>query len=133
MTFVEVNENGIIKMKSSHSFQETFERLKSNVASKGLTVFAAISFSYDAAKAGLKMNPSKMLIFGNPRAGTPLMVAAPTVALDFPLKVLVSEDGNEQVWLSYNSPLYLKERHHIPDGLLKNIAGIAVVVEAAAN
>jgi len=114
---------------SKNSFEETFQRLESSVASKGLTVFARIDFSGDAAKAGLKLNPTRMLIFGNPRAGTPLMVAAPTVAIDFPLKILVSQDENGRVWVSYNSPEYLRERHDIPDALLKNIEGMVAIAE----
>jgi uncharacterized protein (DUF302 family) len=77
------------------------------------------------------MNPTQLIIFGNPKAGTPLMIAAPTLAIDFPLKVLVSEDTNGKVWVSYNSPLYLKERHNIPDILLKNISGIVEIAESA--
>jgi uncharacterized protein (DUF302 family) len=133
MLFMEINENGIIQVKSRYSFSETFERLQSNATSRGLTVFATINFSEDAAKAGLKMNPTKMLIFGNPKAGTPLMVAAPMVALDFPLKVLVLEDEKDEVWLMYNSLQYLQERHHIPEELLKNIVGIVAIVESTAK
>ena len=118
---------------SGHSFTNTFKRLKSTVASRGLTIFATINFSEDAERAGLKMNPTRLLIFGNPKAGTPLMISAPTLTIDFPLKVVVSEDENGRVWLSYNSPLYLKERHNIPDELLKNISGIVPIVESAAK
>ncbi len=120
-------------MPSAYSFDETFERLKPLVISHGLTIFATINFSEDAERAGLKMNPTRLLIFGNPKAGTPLMIATPSLAIDFPLKVLVSADENEKAWLSYNSPLYLKERHNIPDALLKNITGIVSIVESAAK
>jgi len=122
-----------VQVISAHSFDDTFERLKSVVVSHGLTVFATINFSDDAEHAGLKMNPTRLLIFGNPKAGTPLMIAAPTLALDFPLKVLVSQDENGKVGVSYNSPLYLKERHNIPDELLKNISGIVSIVDSAAK
>ena len=118
---------------SAHSFVDTFERLKSAVLSKGLTVFATINFSDDAEHTGLKMNPTRLLIFGNPKAGTSLMIAAPSLAIDFPLKVLVSEDADGKVWLSYNTTQYLKERHNIPDELLKNIGGIVQIVESAAK
>lgn len=96
--------------------------------SKGLTVFARIDFSGDAGRAGLKMNPTRMLIFGSPKAGTPLMVASPTLALDLPLKVIVSQDNSGKVFLCYNSSEYLKERHNIPEELLKNISGIESIV-----
>ena len=122
-----------MQVKSSYSFTETFERLKSNVTSRGLTIFATINFGDDAKTAGLKMNPAKLLIFGNPKAGTPLMIAAPTLAIDFPLKVLVSEDENGVVWLSFNSPQYIQDRHHIPDELMKNISGISAIVELTAK
>jgi uncharacterized protein (DUF302 family) len=125
------SKNGIVQVQSAYSFEDTFERLKFGVISRGLTIFADINFSEDAEHAGLKMNPTRLLIFGNPKAGTPLMVAKPTLALDFPLKILVSEDENGKVWVTYNSPQYLKERHNIPDELVKNIAGIADIAESS--
>lgn len=118
-------------MQSEYSFGDTFERLKSTVLSRGLTVFANINFSADAEHFGLKMNHAQLLIFGNPRAGTPLMIAAPTLALDFPLKVLVFEDKSGKVWVSYNSLQYLKGRHDIPEDLMKNISGIVDIVGSA--
>jgi uncharacterized protein (DUF302 family) len=127
------SKNGLIRLASEHSFTETLQRLESTVQSKGLTIFARIHFSDDAEKAGLKMNPTSLLIFGNPKAGTPLMVVAPTLAIDFPLKVLVSQDDNGKVWVSYNSLDYLKNRHHIPDDLIKNIAGIVPISESVAK
>ena len=120
-------------MQSEHSFGDTLERLKSTVMSRGLTIFANINFIEDAQTADLKMNPTQLLIFGNPKAGTPLMIAAPTLALDFPLKIIVSEDAKVKVWVTYNSPQYLKERHNIPDELLKNIAGIIDIAESSAK
>lgn len=125
-----VNESGIVQVASESSFEETFKRLESTVASKGLTIFARIDFSGDAGRVGLSMNPSRMLIFGSPKAGTPLMVASPSLALDLPLKVLVSQDNSGKVLLSYNSPEYLKERHNIPEDLLKNISGITAIVDS---
>jgi uncharacterized protein (DUF302 family) len=121
--------NGLVQIASQHSFDETLTWLESTVISKGLTIFARIQFSNDAAKAGLKMNPTSMIIFGNPKAGTPLMIVSPSIAIDFPLKILVSQDNMGKVWVSYNSVEYLKERHNIPEDLLKNIAGIVPIAE----
>jgi uncharacterized protein (DUF302 family) len=128
-----VNERGIVRVLSKGSFADTFNGLESVVSSKGLTIFARIDFSGDAERAGFKMNPTRMLIFGSPKAGTPLMLASPTVALDLPLKVLVSTDENGKVWLSYNSPEYLRDRHKVPLELLKNISGIVGIVESVAR
>lgn len=125
--------NGIIRVMSAHSFADTLTRLESVLASRGLTVFARIDFSGDAERAGLEMKPTQLLIFGNPRTGTPLMVAAPTIAVDFPLKVLVSEDETRRVWVTYNSLEYLKTRHGVPEELMKNISGIISVVAATAG
>jgi uncharacterized protein (DUF302 family) len=124
-------DNGMIHLNSPHSVEETFARLATIVQSKGLAILARIDHSGDAAKAGLKMHPTKLLIFGNAKAGTPLMVASPTLAIDLPLKALVWQDNDANVWLSYNSPNYLKERHAIPDDLLQNIAGIVPICAEA--
>jgi uncharacterized protein (DUF302 family) len=121
-------ENGLVQVASEYSFADTASRLESVITSRGLTIFAKIDFSGDAERVGLKMNPTLLLIFGNPKAGTPLMLASPTLAIDFPLKVLVSEDAIGKVWVSYNSLDYLKSRHNIPENLLKNIAGIEPIV-----
>jgi uncharacterized protein (DUF302 family) len=126
-------DNGIVNVASNHSVSATIDRLEALVKSKQLTVFARIDFSGDAAKAGLSMPPTQMLIFGNPKAGTPLMLAAPSVAIDLPLKALAWQDGDGRVWLSYNAPEYLKQRHGLPDTLLPNIAGIKALVEQAAQ
>jgi len=128
-----MSENGIVRIASAHSFDETLARLESVVKSKGLSVFATIDFDGDAERAGLKMKPTRLLIFENPKAGTPLMEAAPSVALDFPLKVLVAEDSSGKAWMSYNSPEYLRIRHGIPEDLLKNISGIESIVGSAAK
>jgi uncharacterized protein (DUF302 family) len=128
-----VTENGLVQVVSEHSFADTVSRLESAITSRGLTIFAKIDFSGDAERAGLKMNPTQLLIFGNPNAGTPLMLASPTLAIDFPLKVLVSEDAIGKVWVSYNSLDYLKNRHNIPENLLKNIAGIETIVRTTAG
>jgi len=124
-------DNGIVNVLSKYSVPETLDRMESLVKKQGLTVFARIDFSGDAEKAGLKMKPSQLLIFGNPKAGTPLMVASPTIAIDLPLKALAWEDRNGKVWLSYNEPEYLKHRHGLPEDLMKNIAGIKELVKKA--
>lgn len=127
----EVPNNGMIHLSSPHSVVETLARLESIVKAKGLPILARIDHSGDAAKAGLSMRPTELLIFGNAKAGTPLMVASPTVAIDLPLKALVWQDSDDKVWLSYNSPDYLKQRHNLPDNLLQNIAGIGPICAEA--
>jgi uncharacterized protein (DUF302 family) len=117
-------DNGMIHLSSPHTVMETLVRLETIVQAKKLTILARIDHSGDAAKAGLTMKPTKLLIFGSAKAGTPLMIASPSVAIDLPLKALVWQDDDGKVWLSYNSPNYLKERHAIPENLLQNIAGI---------
>jgi len=121
--------NGIVNKPSKHSVEQTVEALTNILKSKGVAVFALIDHSGEAEKVGMKMRPTKLLIFGNPKAGTPLMLAAPSSAIDLPLKILVWEDGQEKVWLSYNSPEYLRERHGLPQELMQNIA----VVEGLAT
>lgn len=115
---------GIVERPSNHSVQETVERLTGILHAKGVALFAVVDHSGEAEKVGMKMPPTKLLIFGSAKAGTPLMLASPSCALDLPLKVLVREDGQGKVWISYNSPLYLKERHGLPEDLLGNIAVI---------
>ncbi len=117
-----IADNGIINKASSHSVDETVEKLKGILQTKGVTLFALVDHSGEAEKAGLKMRPTKLLIFGNPKGGTPVMVAAPSAAIDLPLKILVWEDAGGKVWASYNSPAYLQQRHGIPQELLPNIA-----------
>jgi uncharacterized protein (DUF302 family) len=123
--------NGIIHLSSPHSVTETLARLEAIVKAKGLPILARIDHSGDASKAGLSMRPTQLLIFGNARAGTPLMIASPTVAIDLPLKALVWQDTDDKVWLSYNSPDYLKQRHALPENLLQNIAGISSICAEA--
>lgn len=119
---------GIVEKPSSHSVEQTVDRLKNILQSKGVTLFALIDHSGEAEKVGMKMPPTKLLIFGSPKAGTPLMLAAPSISIDLPLKLLVREGTQGKVWISYNSSEYLKERHGLPPDLLQNIA----VVEALA-
>jgi uncharacterized protein (DUF302 family) len=124
-------EGGIVNIPSKHSVDETVDRLKNVLQSKEITLFALIDHSGEAAKVGMKMLPTKLLIFGSPKGGTPLMLAAPSIALDLPLKILVSEDAQGKVWLSYNSPEYLKDRHDLPSNLLPNIAIIETLAATA--
>jgi uncharacterized protein (DUF302 family) len=127
------SENGIISKPTSQSVNETVAKIKTLLQSKGIQLFAFIDHSGEAEKAGLNMPPTKLLIFGNPKSGTPLMLASPTAAIDLPLKVLVWEDVQGNRWISYNSPEYLQERHRLPADLLKNIALIeALAAEVAA-
>lgn len=121
--------DGIKSLSSAHSVDETVGRLKTILETKGVTLFAVVDHSGEAEKAGMKMPPTKLLIFGNPVAGTPLMLAAPSVAIDLPLKVLVAEDATGRVLLSWNDPAWIKSRHGFPADLLQNIS----VVESLAN
>ena len=125
------HKNGIVDVPSNHSVDETVERVKSILQSKGVTLFAVIDHSGEAEKVGMKMPPTKLLIFGNPKGGTPLMLAAPSAAIDLPLKILVAEDSQGKVWISYNSSEYLKERHGLPENLLPNIAVVPALAAAA--
>ncbi len=125
-------ENSLVDIPSQHSVDETVTKLKDILAAKGVTHFALIDHSGEAEKAGLKMPPTKLLIFGSPKAGTPVMLAAPSIAIDLPLKILIWEDTDGRVWISYNSPQFLKERHKVPDDLLKNIAVVEVLASNAA-
>lgn len=125
------NENGLVNVASSRSVPETLKKLQTTIEARGLKVFALIDHSGEAEKAGLSMKPTQLLIFGSPKAGTPLMIAAPTLAIDLPLKALVWEDGEGKVWITYNSPEYLQQRHGIPVDLVKNVAGVGALVEKA--
>ena len=124
-------ENGIIHKVSAHSVDETVDKLKAILQSKGVTLFAVVDHSGEAERVGMRMPPTKLLIFGSPKAGTPLMLAAPSSAIDLPLKILVSQDTQGAVWLSYNSPEYLKQRHNLPAELLQNIAVVELLVSKA--
>ena len=114
--------NGIVTIPSRHSVDETVARLEKILSEKSVKLFALIDHSGEAEKVGLHMRPTKLLIFGNPKSGTPLMLASPTAAIDLPLKVLVSEDSNGKVWTSFNAPAYLQSRHRLPEDLVQNIA-----------
>ena len=125
------NEKGLVRIASRYSVEETVQRLQSTFAAKGLQMFALIDHSGEAAKVGLEMRPTNVLIFGSPKGGTPLMVASPSLAIDLPMKALVAEDESGKVWLTYNSPDYLKERHNVPEDLIKNLAGAGPLMEKA--
>jgi uncharacterized protein (DUF302 family) len=130
---VQARDNGIIDRPSNHSVDETVSRLKNILQEKGVTLFALVDHSGEAEKVGMKMPPTKLLIFGSPKAGTPLMLASPSIAIDLPLKILVWEDGDRKVWISYNSPEYLRERHGLPEALQQNISVVAMLAEKAAE
>lgn len=122
-------EAGLVQVASRYAVDESVRRLEAAFAEKGLKVFALIDHSGEAEKAGLQMRPTKVVIFGSPKAGTPLMVAAPSLAIDLPLKVLVAEDDSGKVWVTYNSPEYLQQRHGFPADLIKNLAGAGALTE----
>jgi uncharacterized protein (DUF302 family) len=124
-------DNGMAHVSSPYPVPEAVRRVEALIVARGLSVLTRVDHSGDAAKVGLTMRPTELLIFGNPQAGTPLMVASPTLAIDLPLKVLVWEDGGGKVWISYNTPEYLRERHNIPEALLPNISGVRSIVEEA--
>lgn len=126
-------DNGIVTRKSNHSVDETLGKLKGMLEAKGVAIFAIVDHSGEAQKVGLKMPPTKLIIFGSPKAGTPLMLAAPSVAIDLPLKILMSEDAQGIVWISYNSPAYLQQRHGLPQELLQNIAVVETLAAKAAE
>jgi uncharacterized protein (DUF302 family) len=125
-------DNGIVTVASARSGAATIERLRQLIRERGLMLFSCIDFSGDAERAGLALSFSQLVIFGNPKAGTPLMQCAPTAALDLPLKVLVWEDADGRTWLSFNSIEYLRQRHGLPDDLMKPLSGVVALVEAAA-
>ena len=129
----EEKNSGIVSIPSNHSVDETVEKLKGILAAKGVALFALVDHSGEAEKVGIKMPATKLLIFGSPNAGTPLMLATPSIAIDLPLKILVWEDDQAKVWLSYNRPEYLMERHGFPPELLKNIAAVEAFANSAAE
>ena len=124
-------DNGLIQVPSRYPMEETVRRLQTAFTEKGMQVFAVIDHSGEAEKVGLKMRPTKVVIFGSPKSGTPLMVAAPSLAIDLPLKALVAEDAQGKVSVTYNDPEYLRARHGVPEELIKNLAGAGVVIGKA--
>jgi uncharacterized protein (DUF302 family) len=127
------SDNGILTLQSHHSVDQTVEKLQAILQSKSIKLFALIDHSGEAEKIGMHMSPTKLLIFGNPKAGTPVMLASPSIALDLPLKILVSEDSDGKVWISHNSPAYLQARHNLPLDLVQNIAAAGALAAHAAE
>lgn len=128
---VDDKEKGLVTVPSSYSVSETLQRLLVLLNDKGLKVFVVVDHSGEAEKAGLAMPPTQLVIFGSPKAGTPVMLAAPSVAIDLPLKVLVWQDEAGKSQITFNSPDYLAQRHGIPDTLVKNISGVGALVQKA--
>ena len=123
--------HGIVSIEASHSVDETVEKLKGILTAKGVTLFALVDHSGEAKKAGMGMPNTKLLIFGSPKAGTPVMLSAPSVAIDLPLKILVAEDDSGKTWISYNSVEYLQQRHGVPPHLVKNLVVIEELAQSA--
>ena len=124
---------GIVTITAHHSVDHTVDKLEEILEAKGVKLFALIDHSGEAEKVGLQMRPTKLLIFGNPKAGTPLMIASPSIAIDLPLKILVWEDSNGEVRISYNAPSYLQARHDLSPDLLQNIAVVEAIAAKAAE
>jgi len=129
----EVSNSGIVNIATRHSVDRTVANLEAALQSKGIRLFAFIDHSGEAEKVGLPIRPTKLLIFGNPKAGTPLMLASPSIAIDLPLKILVWEDSNGKVWISYNAPSWLQSRHGLPADLLPTLAGVELLAAKAAQ
>jgi uncharacterized protein (DUF302 family) len=127
------SENGIVTIRSDQSVEQTVQKLEGILQAKGVKLFALVDHSGEAEKAGMQMYPTKLAIFGNPKAGTPLMIASPSVAIDLPMKVLIWEDAEGKVWISYNSPVYLQARHSLPPELIQNIAIVEALARQAGN
>ena len=126
-------DKGLVEIKSRQTVEDIVSRLRQVLEAKGIKLFAVIDHSAEAASVGMRMPPTKLLIFGNPKAGTPLMLAAPSIAIDLPLKLLVSEDTAGAVTISFNSPAYLRQRHGLPENLIQNIAVVESLAKAAAG
>jgi uncharacterized protein (DUF302 family) len=133
MTTSASTESGIVRIDSHHSVAQTAERLEALLKERGILIFAHLDFTADAARAGLTMRPEQLIIFGNPKAGTPLMQAEPTAGLDLPLKALIWEDADGRVTIAYNDPQYLIRRHGLPAILGPNIAGVIPLLQRAAQ
>jgi uncharacterized protein (DUF302 family) len=125
------NTTGIASHISPYGVDETLQRIEGVIHNRGLTLFARFDHGGEARKVGLAMQPAQVLVFGNPKAGTPLMIASPLIALDLPLKILVWQDDGGQVWASYNQPVSFAERYNIPTDLLGAVAAVQGIVEAA--
>lgn len=128
-----MTNHGMVHISTSHSVEDALEKLQAILKTRGIPVFALIDHSGEAAKVGMEMRPTRLLIFGNPKGGTPLMLAAPTIAIDLPLKILIWEDDQGKTWITYNSPEYLAERHQLPANLVQNIAFLATLAATVAE
>jgi uncharacterized protein (DUF302 family) len=128
-----VQVEGIVNLPTHSSVDETITHLQSMLQEKGVQIFALIDHSGEAKRAGIEMRPTKLLVFGNPKAGTPLMLAAPSIAIDLPLKLLVWEDAGGQVWISYNTPEYLQKRHSLPQNLAAALGAVEAFAKNAAK
>lgn len=122
--------NGVVTERSSRSVEEVVQLLEELLAKKGITLFTVVDHSAEARRVGLEMPTTKLLIFGNPKMGTPAMLAAPSSAIDLPLKILVAQAEDGAVNVSYNSAVYLENRHNIPDELAMPFTGVADLVRA---
>ncbi|WP_325894635.1 DUF302 domain-containing protein [Grimontia sp. NTOU-MAR1] len=122
-------DNGLIKIQSAHSVAQTADNIEGFLKEKGLTQFARINHAANAEKVGLELRPTEVIIFGNPKVGTPLMQCAQSVAIDLPQKMLISQDAENNVWLTYNDPMYLKERHNM-EGCEKVLEKVSKVLGA---
>jgi uncharacterized protein (DUF302 family) len=127
------SDHGIVNTPSRHSVDDIVNKLTATLHAKGITLFAVVDHSGEAEKVGIAMRPTKLLIFGNPKAGSPVMIAAPSSAIDLPLKILIWQDAGGKAWVSYNSPTYLQARHHLPPELVPNLAVIETLARAAAE
>ena len=124
-----LDAEGLVSKACKYSVEETTERFAALLKARGITLFALVDHSGEAEKAGMKMPPTKLLIFGNPKGGTPVMLAAPTIAIDLPLKILVWEDAAGKAWVSFNDPAYLQNRHHVPADLVKDVSVVEGLVD----
>lgn len=127
------NNHGMVHISTRHSVEEALGKLQTILKTKGVPIFALVDHSGEAAKAGMEMHPTKLLIFGNPKGGTPLMLAAPTIAIDLPLKILIWEDDQGKIWVTYNTVDYLTERHQLPADLAQNIGFLANLAATVAE
>lgn len=125
--------SGVIRLACAHSVADTAARLESLLKERGVLIFAHIDFSADAARAGLSLRPERLIVFGNPKAGTPLLQAEPTVGLDLPLKALIWEDPGARTWIAYNDPLYVVRRHAVAAELSANLAAVVPLLQRAAQ
>ncbi len=126
-----LSDSGIISVPSHHSVDQTVDTIQGLLEAKGIKLFVLVDHSGEARTAGLEMRPTKLLVFGNPKSGTPLMIASPSIAIDLPMKLLVSEDANGKVWISYNSPAYVQARHNLPKEFLPVLASVAALANQA--